>query len=307
MNNLDCIIHLSGGLGNQLFQYALGRRLQLEQRARVRYDLTMYKVKTDRDLTICKYRTKVPEVSGMDQTTMRLSFGRTLGRFASLLKPLKSQLFWQVLEDKRKGFDQEIVNLTGRWYLRGWWHAPAYFESLRPLLLEEFQPVEKLAEADHEVFKRIHDVNAVCLHVRRGDYVNHPVYSKQLKVQSADHYNTCLQEMIERVEKPHVFVFSDDAEWTRENIRGNAPITFMDKNKGSSDYIDLHLMSQCRHFITANSTFSWWAAWLAKNEEKIVMVPPVWGFDGAGPPPEMIPTEWEISRAEQLQQAGVTV
>jgi len=104
---------------------------------------------------------------------------------------VKNQLLWKLREDKRKGFDPEIVNLTGRRYLRGWWHAPAYFETLRPILLEEFQPVESLTRSDREIWSRIHDVNAVCLHVRRGDLVSHPVYSKQLKVQSADHYNAC--------------------------------------------------------------------------------------------------------------------
>ena len=304
MSDLDCIIYLSGGLGNQMFQYALGRRLQLEGGADVRFDLSLYKVKTDRALTLAKYRTRVKEISAIDKMTMRLSFGRTLGRIAPLLHPVRKQMLWEIREDTRKGFDREIIDLTGRWYLRGWWHHPEYFENLRPRLLEEFQPAASLTRLDREIWSRINDVNAVCLHVRRGDYVSHPVYSKQLKVQSADYYNACLAEMADRLEDPHIFVFSDDPAWARENIRGDAPITFMDKNDGSSDYIDLYLMSHCRHFITANSTFSWWAAWLGKNPDKIVIAPPIWGYDGSGPTPGLIPSSWQLGPAEPASLAA---
>jgi hypothetical protein len=306
MSDLDCIIQIVGGLGNQMFQYALGRRLQILRNARVRFDLSMYKVKSDRDLTLAKYQTRIPTLSILDTVTTKLAFGRTLGKAAGVLQPLREQLLWQMHEDPRLGFDEKATALRGRWYLRGWWHTPAYFQDIRSTLLQEFTPREALAKSDRELLQQIRGVNAVCLHVRRGDLVNHPIYSKQLKLQSAEYYNSALAEVTERVSGAHVFVFSDDPAWTRQNIQSQAPITFMDKHDGQSDYIDLHLMSQCRHFITANSTFSWWAAWLSDSPGKIVIVPPVWGFDGAGPPPQLIPAGWQVGveSAQYAQAAG---
>jgi hypothetical protein len=307
MSDLDCIIQIYGGLGNQMFQYALGRRLVTGFGARVRYDLSMYEVKSDRELTLLKYRTFAPATSAMDRATMRLSFGRTLQKFASPFRAFGDQIFWKVFEDPRKGIEPKVMDLKGRWYLRGYWQCPAYFEDLRPLLLEEFKPRDPPSKLDCDLIRKIADVNAVCLHVRRGDYVSHPVYSKQLRVQSADYFNTCLAELTERLDHLHVFVFSDDPAWVRENIHGNAPITFMEKREGHSDFLDLHLMSHCRHFITSNSTFSWWAAWLSTNPDKIVIVPPAWGYDGSGPPTGLIPSDWQVGTAmnHKPQEAGV--
>jgi Glycosyl transferase family 11 len=303
MSDLNCIIQIYGGLGNQMFQYALGRRLITGFSARVRYDLGMYRVKTDRELTLRKFRTSVPETSAMDVATMRLSFGRTMRRLAFPLKMFGGGLLWNIFEDPRKGVEPKVFDLHGRWYLRGYWQCPEYFETLRPLLWEEFQPRDPLSRADAELLGEISNVNAVCLHVRRGDYVSHPVYSKQLRVQSADYFNTCLAEMIDRLDQPHIFVFSDDPDWVRQNIRGDAPIRFMEKKDAENDFVDLHLMSQCRHFITSNSTFSWWAAWLSTHPQKIVIAPPQWGYDGAGPPAGLIPADWQLGPSAQLSVA----
>ena len=177
MSDLDVIIYMLGGLGNQMFQYALGRRLQTERGANVRYDLSMYEVDTERALTLKKFNTTIPEVSGFDKLTMRLSFGRTTATVGKLLGPLAKPFLWQVYEDPANGLDLRVTQLKGRWYLRGWYQCPGYFENLRPQLLKEFELVEPLGKEDAEQLKQIQDVNAVCLHVRRGDLVTNPLYN----------------------------------------------------------------------------------------------------------------------------------
>jgi hypothetical protein len=309
MSDLNCIIHLMGGLGNQMFQYALGRRLQIQRGARVRFDLSMYKVKSERALTIPQYRVNLPGLSAGDHITTRLSFGRTLGKAAAVLKPLREQLLWKTYEDMQKGFDPHVAEMTGRWYLRGWWQTPLYFQDIRELLIEEFVPRLPLSQSDAEMLRRIENCNAVSLHVRRGDLVRNPIFITRGKVQSAEYYSMVLQDVTAQLSNPHVFVFSDDPAWSRQNIRSDVPITFMDKHDGQTDYIDLHLMTRCRHFITANSTFSWWAAWLSESRDKIVVVPPVWGTDGSGLPPELIPADWQVGplldSPEHAQAAGM--
>jgi len=305
MNDLDCIIHMVGGLGNQMFQYALGRRLQVDRGANVRFDLSMYEVDTERALTLSRYRTHIPQVSAMDKLTMRLSFGRTFAKAGALLGPLKSKLLWKVHEDPANGIDPEVTKLQGRWYLRGWYQCPGYFETLRPQLLQEFDLKQPLEKIDADQLRQIQNVNAVSLHVRRGDLVTNPLYNSEQQVQTAEYYSQCIRDISDRVRDAHLFVFSDDMPWCRENLRADLPVTFMDKNKGGTDYIDLHLMSNCRHFITANSTFSWWGAWLSQNPEKIVIVPPVWRFKHGGkPPPDLIPAGWQIGPNKMTAQVS---
>lgn len=306
MSDLQCIIQMVGGLGNQMFQYALCRRLQISRGANVRFDLDMYKHDTERALTLSNYRTTIPQVSAMDRATMRLSLGRTFAKVGKLLGPMGRGILWKVYEDRAEGLDMQVTELKGRWYLRGWFQCPGYFDSLRPQLLQEFELAKPLPPSGAELLKQIEGVNAVCLHVRRGDLVTNKLYNSEQQVQTADYYSQCLRDICDRVAEPHVFVFSDDMPWCRENLRSDLPTTFMDKFDGGTDYIDLHLMKNCKHFITANSTFSWWGAWLAQNENKIVIVPPVWRFKHNGPPPDLIPKGWQIGPKQNAQVSAAT-
>jgi hypothetical protein len=290
--HLDLIIQMMGGLGNQLFQYALGRRLQIERNANVRFDLIQFNQHNERALNLKKYRTHLTEVSPIDRMALRLSFGRTVSRVAALLKPIARPFLFERYFDPHAGFQPHVMDLAGRWYLSGWWQSPKYFQSIRPTILQEFQPADPLCATDAELLKKIDDSNSVCVHIRRGDYVTNPKYSKEFKCQSAEYYGGCMREMEDRLTRPRFYIFSDDPKWARENITGD--VVYVDHHDGSSDYIDLHLMSRCRHFITANSTFSWWAAWLATCPEKKVIVPDIWRLPAQGPPPDLVPADWQI-------------
>ncbi len=301
MSDLELIVQMMGGIGNQLFQYALARRLELERKANVRFDLGMFDENCERALSIRKYRTTVREVSTIDRATTRLSFGRSFAKITSHLGRLGKPLLWQRHFDQANGFEPEILKLTGRHYLSGWWQSPAYFDSIAPTIRNEFQPQNPMTGADAELEKKIINVNAVSVHIRRGDLVTHPIYSKETKVQPAEYYRDGMREMEERLDNPMFFVFSDDPAWARENITGN--VTYVDNHDGSSDYVDLYLMSRCRHFVASNSTFSWWAAWLSRNAGKIVIVPSVWKFKVKGPPPDLVPDDWQVGPRHSTEQA----
>jgi hypothetical protein len=292
MSDLDLIIQLTGGLGNQLFQYALARRLQIERTARVRFDLSLFDEHNERAINVRKYRTHLTEVSAMDRLAIRLSFGRTLSKAAAVLKPIARPVLFERFFDAHQGCDPRILQLTGRWYLSGWWQSPEYFDSIRSILLQEFQPADPLNETDAELRKKIENSNAVCVHIRRGDYVTDPKYNKEFKAQSAAYYHDCMRELQIRLNHPKFFLFTDDPAWAKQNITGD--VTHVDHHDGNSDYIDLHLMSRCRHFITANSTFSWWAAWLSPYKRKTVIVPKVWRLPAQGPPADLVPADWQI-------------
>jgi hypothetical protein len=299
MPELRCIIQVMGGLGNQLFQYALGRSLEIERGADVRYDLSQFDHPGERALSLRKYRTRLTETSRLDKIMLRLSMGRTLGALRPLLRLTPASSPWEIHNDPRDGFDPAVRELRGRWYLRGWWQCPAYFECIRDTLLDEIQPAEALAGANLQTKSRIDETNSVCVHVRRGDFVSSPVYRRILKTQPADYFLAAMTEMRRRVGDATFFVFSDDADWARSHITMDAPIVYVNHNDSQHDYLDMFLMSSCRHFITANSTFSWWAAWLSRDQGKIVIVPSVWGAQGGGPPPGLIPAHWQIGPGTQ--------
>jgi len=139
-------------------------------------------------------------------------------------------------------------------------------------------------------------VNAVCLHVRRLHGV--PLVAAAAPRAESDYlhigmsyYQRAFDQITQRVRDPHFFVFSDFPEWARENIRTKAPIEFVEHNQAGKDYEDFWLMTQCRHFVIANSTFSWWAAWLANPvEEKLVYAP----ASGIGKMLRSIPPTWKV-------------
>jgi hypothetical protein len=135
------------------------------------------------------------------------------------------------------------------------------------------------------------DANSVSLHVRRGDYVTHAATAKVLNPCSLDYYHKAIECVSRTVTSPHFFVFSDDPAWAQRNLKITFPTKYIDKNSGSQNYVDMHLMTHCKHNIIANSSFSWWGAWLNKNPDKLVIAPTNWFANGIDDR-DLIPPEW---------------
>jgi hypothetical protein len=135
-------------------------------------------------------------------------------------------------------------------------------------------------------------MSSVSLHIRRGDYVSNSVNREIYATCSMDYYHRCAIEMTRRVTDPHFFVFSDDIEWAKDNLDIKHAVTYVDHNSQEEAYKDLCLMSKCKHHIIANSTFSWWGAWLADNKDKIVFAPSRWYNDSKHGEQDLIPEDW---------------
>ena len=131
---------------------------------------------------------------------------------------------------------------------------------------------------------------AVSLHVRRGDYVSDPKTKAILGVCSLDYYRAAIAHIAERIESPAFFVFSDDIAWAKANLEIPFPCEYVDHNQGQQSYNDMHLMSLCKHHIIANSSFSWWGAWLNPRKDKIVIAPENW-FANNEDAKDLIPPE----------------
>lgn len=157
----------------------------------------------------------------------------------------------------------------------GTWQSEKYFKDIQPVILDSFtfnvaKDVQNLA-----LSQQITESNAVSVHVRRGDYFTGKWAKTHSMQNQIEYYTTAIEKILDRVENPKFFVFSDDPKWVINNL--NIPCAkYVDHNTGKNAFVDMYLMTLCKHNIIANSTFSWWGAWLNRNKEKIVISPRTW-------------------------------
>ena len=189
-----------------------------------------------------------------------------------------------------KFFPQVFASPRKNEYLIGLFQSYKYFEDCRDALLREFRfDSNRLSDSTREMALQMQQCNSVSIHVRRGDYMNGYYYNLLGQVCNLDYYKRAIDEIKRRVDRPYFFIFSDDKEYVAKNLVLDEA-TYVDFNSGKDSWQDMYLMTQCRHHIIANSTFSWWGAWLATHEDKIVVAPPRWFNDMEHD--DIIPPEW---------------
>lgn len=263
------IIKLCGGLGNQMFQYALG--VSLAHRGnRVLYDTSWYGNKKDkrvavRALELKHFKLDLPVASASEiRRVSNIYWGRL--KMPKFIRPLFSHIFVEKQKDNYiKNADFE--KMQGDSLFAGIFAHQGYFDSYRDDILKAFSLKISLSPANQKMLKKIKSCEAVSIHIRRGDYV------KLGWVQDMSYYEKAIKQIKEKVKNPHFFIFSDDLAWVRENLKLTEAHTFVDINDGNTGYFDLELMKNCKHNIIANSTFSWWASYLNENPDKIVITP----------------------------------
>ena len=184
-----------------------------------------------------------------------------------------------------------LKNITDDSYMAGYWQSEYYFASDESFIRNEFTFRLPISDFNAEVSYKINSTNAVSLHVRRGDYVNNAQTRSVHGLASIDYYNRAIRYIYDRVNPVHLFIFSDDIEWVKGNLKTNLPSTYLDHNNGQESYVDMRLMSSCRHHIIANSSFSWWGAWLNPSPSKIVIAPRKWFASGVDTE-DLIPSGW---------------
>jgi hypothetical protein len=270
------IVRLCGGLGNQMFQYAFGRCLSQKRNDVLLLETSQLQVPpphTSRD-----YRLDIFNISGKLTTLPEIT--KTSGVLLSMIQC-------------GRGFHREVFEWrTGCAHvvLQGFWTSELYFSEIECLLRREFTFKSPARICSHTI-----DTNsacAVCVHVRRGDYLS-PA-GDHLGFVGLDYYKKAVAFVAERVPNPHFYVFSDDMQWCIENLSFTYPHTYVHHDRPPDEFAedDLRLMAACQHFIIANSTFSWWAAWLGSKESTIVVAPGRWFRDDAHASNEIVPSRW---------------
>ena len=284
------IVKLMGGLGNQMFQYAAGRRLAHLHRAVLKLDLSWFgstlAVETRRRYELGAFN--IQEQVASPEEAGRFREGFFLRRFGFLFPFRKRR---HILE-QHYHFDPDILQLPDNVYLEGYWQSPKYFPDIQDIIREEFTVRSEPDGGNRRMAEEIAGTESVAIHVRRGDYVSNTATSNRHGTCPMEYYQTAMKTISGGVRHPHFFVFSDDPMWARENLSWIAPGIVIDQNGLDKAFEDMRLMSLCKHHIIANSSFSWWGAWLSKNPEKIVIAPEQWFQDKNMNTDDLIPTKW---------------
>ncbi len=275
------MVKLKGGLGNQLFQYATGLQLAHKNHTKLLLDCFDYGPKK----YLARDRARSYELNHFAITSRVALFPElVLYRIgARRLNPMFEKDFT---------FDSAIVNAPDNSYIVGHWQSYKYFESINELILHEFSFKQPPSTKNADILQKISKNEAVSIHIRRGDYITDHLTTLVLEPRPLEYYYKAINELTKSVKNPHFYVFSDDPVWVKNNLILNHPTTYIDHNQGIKAYEDLRLMSLCQHFIIANSTFSWWGAWLSQNPNKIVIAPKQWFRDTSKDTRDLIPANW---------------
>lgn len=284
------ITELNGGLGNQMFQYAIGRSLALKLNTNLQLDVTSFE-----NYKLRRYELDVFNIVAGKADPNNFSFIKDNCRLYKLRQ------LWQKLRGKPVGyrersfsFSKEVLNLTGNIYLQGYWQSEKYFNSITDIIRNDFSLKNSLQKNNQEWADKIKNtVNPVSVHVRHGDYVANPITNEVHGTCSLEYYNKCVEYILRNISRTiSVFVFSDDISWTKKNFHWNVPVFFIDGNGEQFAYEEMRLMSLCKYHIIANSSFSWWGAWLDEKPEKRVLAPKKWFNNGPRDMQDLLPEEW---------------
>jgi len=282
------VVRLIGGIGNQMFQYAAGRRLSLKCGTELRLDTSVL-IKdhgpnfTHRPFLLHRFEIKGLAIASAELEDFLYGEMANYKRLGNVLanKILHRPIFEseRIFSEVDQNFEPEVLELPDDRYLRGYFQSELYFRDIRDVLLRDFQVRQEMNEANRRMVGIIEDTNSVCIHFRRGDYYSNPSSRKVHAVNLEDYYKKAIATMRDRVGECQFFLFSDEPNWVRENFNLGSESVIVDVNSPDEPEQDLRLMSLCKHFIIANSSFSWWGAWLSVNPNKVVIAPRRWFLD----------------------------
>ena len=287
------IVKLIGGLGNQMFQYAAGCALANLHKTELKLDKSLLEIdpkgaytKRDPELGIFSLATAfaTKEESELFLTNANSKVYReAYRRFPFIFKKL-------YIAENSKSYLKNFKKYGPNAYLDGFWQSEKYFEEVSDLIHKDFTFKNEPNEANREILEKIKNSKAVSLHVRRGDYISDKNNNSVHGTCSIEYYKQAVELLSKTSANLELFIFSDDIDWCKNNLNFNVPVHYVNHNKGKQSFEDMRLMSACKHNIIANSSFSWWGAWLNKNEKKQVISPKHWFRNESNP--DIYPKNW---------------
>jgi hypothetical protein len=287
------ISHILGGIGNQMFQYAAGRALSLSRQQSLYLDIQ------DFEGYALHSGFQLSSVFNVDVPYADLQFTEKVLGFRSknlIKKIIKRPLFKSFRGDNfimepHSHYWPQLASVADDCYLYGYWQSEKYFKAYEDIIRQDFCFRHTLDPLNQALKQEVGGKESISVHIRRGDYLSDHKTSQIMNVCGLEYYLDAIHRVASEMGSPHLYIFSDDIQWVRDNLIVPYPKTYIEHNSGVNSYKDMQLMSACRHHIIANSSFSWWGAWLNPSPNKIVMAPARWFVNGNNDV-DIVPVNW---------------
>ncbi len=300
------VVNIKGGLGNQFFQYALGRSLSIVHKKELKLEAFSYEgnvadpQKGIRTFGLSNFNIKAQIATKEDLLPFKNYFRiDKIGKFyklINLLKPLPYYKKKYLVEPKRLWwhFDKNILEapIADPVYIKGFWQTEKYFIEIEKEIRQELMVKTPPDEINSKFLREIDESNSVAIHIRHGDNSN--AVAAQHGVLPLNYYHQAMAEIVKKVDNPRFYIFSDDPDWVRENLKLAFDCVYVSHNNDENNFEDMRLMSQCKHHIIGNSTFSWWGAWLGKKAGQIVFAPKCYYVEQDISETDYYPKNWKL-------------
>lgn len=283
-------IKINWWLWNQMFQYAFIKALSIRNNVNFKLDTTWFKnYFRSFDLEILniekKYCSKneIPFYENIYSKNKYVNF--LINKTKLVIRRLNPHHFWET----QFNYDKNIINIK-KWYIEWYFYTEKYFKKHENQIKKDFNFIKKISKKNIKLLEKIRKTNSISIHIRRWDYIENKKTNQFHWVCSIDYYKKAIKYIEKRIDKPIFFIFSDDIDWCKKNLQINW--IFVDWNTWDKSWEDMKLMSECKHNIIANSSFSWWGAWLNSNNKKIVISPKKWVNNKNINTSDIIPNNW---------------
>lgn len=290
------IVKLIGGLGNQMFQYAFAKHLSVKHGVELKLDVTSLNNKslggdfTIRDLGLNHFNTKPVFANDAELKVYSKSKFSKILDLIYLNLPFKLNKLY--VREPFFSFYKKAMKAPEDCYIDGYWQSENYFKDIRKELLNDFALISEVSVETKKLAEKIKSEQSVSIHVRRGDYISIAENQNIYSICNEDYYLAAMNKIAAVNNDVIFYVFSDEPEWFKASVHSKYNVHFVTHNSGSNSYQDLYLMNLCKHNIIANSSFSWWGAWLNMNAEKIVIAPKSWFKNNSKDTRDLIPKSW---------------
>lgn len=297
------IIKIFSGFGNQLFQYALYESLKSKGKE-VYADLLSQRAVEEEYQSATRKPMVNNAVNGLKNLNIQMDIMKDkdmLEYYRDERKDVLNMARRKLLGRRRHIYESNVTEY-GKFfpkifdldnvYLDGYWQSEKYFADIRDTILEKIRFRQSDDARNQDILEKINNTNSVSVHIRRGDYLDKDIVDIYGNICTPDYYKRSISSFMDRGNNPCFFFFSNDIGWVKNEFESlKADKYFIDWNTRENDYYDMYLMSQCKNNIIANSSFSWWGAWLNENDNKRIIAPQKWFHIGAAE--DIICPAWE--------------
>ena len=271
-----------------MFQYAAGRSLAYRLGVPLVLDLSWFGGQKERQFSLSQFciKAELNTPCSWLPPRSRALVSRLLRRWSCRI------LGVSVWREPHFHYSENFTKLLKPVYLEGYWQSERYFLEASELLRQDFTLVEEMSANCEVMLQDIQSHDSICVHVRRGDYLSNPVAAQTHGTVPIEYYKNGVSEICACLNNPKCYVFSDDPEWARKNLFFNCPMVVVEINGPADAHLDLMLMASCNHFVIANSSLSWWGAWLGRFNQKQVIAPKQWFLSPEKDTRDLLPSSW---------------